>query len=39
MIANIGTDDGITITGFIIDGNSANQGVPLGAGYYNFNLF
>ncbi len=39
LIANIGTDDGITITGFTIDGNSANQGVPLGAGYYNLIYF
>ncbi|WP_394697886.1 disaggregatase related repeat-containing protein [uncultured Methanomethylovorans sp.] len=39
MIANIGTDDDITITGFTIDGNSANQGVTLGAGYYNMMYF
>ena len=39
LIANIGTDDGITITGFTIDGNSENQGVPLGAGYYNLIYF
>ena len=39
MIANIGTDGDITITGFTIDGNSANQAVSLGAGYYNMMLF
>ncbi len=39
MIANIGTDGDITIKGFTIDGNSANQGVSLGAGYYNMIFF
>ncbi|WP_321419082.1 disaggregatase related repeat-containing protein [uncultured Methanomethylovorans sp.] len=39
MIANIGTDGGITVTGFTIDGNSANQGVSLGSGYYNMMAF
>ncbi|MFA0823533.1 MAG: disaggregatase related repeat-containing protein [Methanomethylovorans sp.] len=39
LIANIGTDDDITVTGFTIDGNSANQGVSLGAGYYNLIYF
>jgi len=39
MIANIGTDDDITITGFTIDGNSENQDVSLGNGYYNLIYF
>lgn len=39
MIANMGSDDDITITGFTIDGNSANQGVSLGKGYYNMIYF
>ncbi|WP_321419472.1 disaggregatase related repeat-containing protein [uncultured Methanomethylovorans sp.] len=39
MIANIGTDGDITIKGFTIDGNSANQGTSLGAGYYNMMAF
>ncbi|WP_370575718.1 right-handed parallel beta-helix repeat-containing protein, partial [Methanomethylovorans sp.] len=39
LIANIGTDDDITITGFTIDGNSENQGVSLGDGYYTLIYF
>ncbi|WP_333788043.1 disaggregatase related repeat-containing protein, partial [Methanomethylovorans sp.] len=39
MMANMGTDGDITVTGFIIDGNSENQGVSLGAGYYNMMRF
>jgi PKD repeat protein len=39
MIANIGTDGDITVTGFTIDGNSANQATSLGAGYYNMMAF
>jgi PKD repeat protein len=39
LIANIGTDDDITITGFTINGNSGNQGVSLGSGYYNLIYF
>ncbi len=39
MITNIGTDGDITITGFTIDGNSENQGVSLGDGYYNLIYF
>ncbi len=35
LIANIGTDDDITITGFTIDGNSQSQsGISLGDSYY-----
>lgn len=39
MIANKGSDGDITITGFTIDGNSANQGVSLGREYYNMIYF
>ncbi|WP_321417674.1 disaggregatase related repeat-containing protein [uncultured Methanomethylovorans sp.] len=39
LIANSGTDDNIIVTGFTIDGNSANQGVSLGDGYYNLMYF
>ncbi|WP_370573382.1 right-handed parallel beta-helix repeat-containing protein, partial [Methanomethylovorans sp.] len=35
LIANVGTDDDITITGFTIDGNSQSQsGISLGDSYY-----
>lgn len=39
MITNRKSADNITITGFIINGNSANQGVSLGKGYYNMIYF
>lgn len=34
LIANIDNDDDITITNFTIDGNSGEQAVPLGDGWY-----
>ena len=39
MMANIGNDGDITVTGFTIDGNSQNQAVSLGSGYYNMMAF